>query len=57
MERYFLEVKDIPRLKQRIQCFIFSRTFGSTRSKVGMHASLYLHYLCTRHTGWHIITR
>ncbi|KAK9817525.1 hypothetical protein WJX74_007435 [Apatococcus lobatus] len=30
VERYFLQVMDIPRLKQRIQAFIFSRSFSST---------------------------
>ncbi|KAK2080723.1 hypothetical protein QBZ16_000577 [Prototheca wickerhamii] len=30
VERYFLEIKDIPRLSQRIRCLIFLRTFGST---------------------------
>ncbi|KFM27333.1 Formin-like protein 1 [Auxenochlorella protothecoides] len=30
VERYFLEIKDIPRLAQRIRCLIFSRTYAST---------------------------
>ena len=34
VERYFLQVMDIPRLKQRIQAFIFSRSFPSTLNRV-----------------------
>ncbi len=34
VERYFVEIMDIPRLKQRIQCFIFCRTFAGTKAKV-----------------------
>ncbi|PSC67234.1 formin 6 [Micractinium conductrix] len=33
VERYFVEVKDIPRLAERIRCFIFSRTYAATRAK------------------------
>lgn len=29
VERYFVEIMEIPRLGQRIQCFIFTRTFAS----------------------------
>ena len=35
VERYFVEVKDIPRLAERIRCFIFSRTYRATHGKVG----------------------
>lgn len=35
VERYFVEVKGIPRLAERIRCFIFSRTYAATRTKVG----------------------
>jgi hypothetical protein len=35
VERYFVEVKDIPRLAERIRCFIFTRTYAATRVKVG----------------------
>lgn len=40
VERYFTEVKDIPRLAERIKCFIFSRTYAATRVKVGGSVSL-----------------
>jgi formin 2 len=36
VERYFVEVKDIPRLAERIRCFIFSRTYTATRARVGL---------------------
>lgn len=36
VERYFVEVKGIPRLAERIRCFIFSRTYAATRAKVGI---------------------
>ena len=35
VERYFVEVRGIPRLGERIQAFVFSRTFPGTRAKVG----------------------
>ena len=35
VERYFVEIKDIPRLGERIKCFIFTRTYASTKAKVG----------------------
>lgn len=38
VERYFVEVKGIPRLAERIRCFIFSRTYAATRAKVGCRA-------------------
>ena len=34
VERYFVEIMDIPRLQQRIQCFMFTRTFTSTVQQV-----------------------
>lgn len=34
VERYFVEVKGIPRLAERIRCFIFSRTYAATRARV-----------------------
>ncbi len=30
VERYFAEIMHIPRLAQRIHCFMFTRTFAST---------------------------
>ena len=36
VERYFVEVKDIPRLAERIRCFIFSRTHAATHAQVSM---------------------
>ncbi len=35
VERYFIEIMDIPRLQQRIDCFIFTRTYGATAERVG----------------------
>ncbi|KAL4437056.1 hypothetical protein ABPG75_004195 [Micractinium tetrahymenae] len=37
VERYFVEVKGIPRLAERIRCFIFSRTYAATRTKCVDH--------------------
>ncbi|EFN59313.1 hypothetical protein CHLNCDRAFT_137684 [Chlorella variabilis] len=37
VERYFVEVKDIPRLAERIRCFIFSRTYRATHGKCVEH--------------------
>lgn len=34
VERYFAEIKDIPRLRERIRCFIFVRTYEATKAKV-----------------------
>ena len=34
VERYFIEIMDIPRLQQRIDCFIFARTYGATAERV-----------------------
>lgn len=34
VERYFVEVKGIPRLAERIRCFIFSRTYRATHTRV-----------------------
>jgi hypothetical protein len=34
VERYFVEIMDIPRLQQRIQCFVFARTFSATVQRV-----------------------
>lgn len=36
VERYFVEIKDIPRLRERIRCFIFVRTYAATKAKVGL---------------------
>ncbi len=35
VERYFLEIMDINRLQQRIQCLVFTRTFHASLSRVG----------------------
>ena len=35
VERYFVEIKDIPRLGQRIKCFILTCTYAGTKAKVG----------------------
>lgn len=37
VERYFVEIMDIPRLQQRIQCFIFTRTFTATVQRVSAY--------------------
>ena len=34
VERYFVEIMDIPRLQQRIDCFIFTRQFAPTIHRV-----------------------
>ncbi len=34
VERYFVEIMAIPRLAQRIHCFMFTRTFASTVQQV-----------------------
>lgn len=34
VERYFLEIMDIPRLQQRIDCFIFTRQFAPNINRV-----------------------
>ena len=34
VERYFVEIMDIPRLQERIHCFMFTRTFPSTVQQV-----------------------
>eukprot|EP00884_Botryococcus_braunii_P003894 jgi/Botrbrau1/13505/Bobra.0082s0098.1 len=34
VERYFLEIMDINRLQQRIQCLVFTRTFHASLSRV-----------------------
>ncbi len=34
VERYFIEIMDIPRLQQRIDCFVFTRTYGATAERV-----------------------
>lgn len=34
VERYFVEIKDVPRLGERIQCLLFSRTYAASRSRV-----------------------
>ena len=42
VERYFLEIMDIPRLQQRIDCFIFTRQFAPNINRVGHgHASIF----------------
>jgi hypothetical protein len=35
VERYFLEIRPIPRLRQRIACCIFSRSFAAAAERVG----------------------
>ena len=37
VERYFLEIMDIPRLQQRIDCFIFTRQFAPNVARVSSH--------------------
>lgn len=37
VERYFVEIMDIPRLQQRIDCFIFTRQFAPNIIRVGLH--------------------
>ena len=44
VERYFVEVKDIPRLAERIKCFIFSRTYAATHTKVPVAAGVALRW-------------
>lgn len=34
VERYFLEIRAIPRLRQRIACCIFSRSFAAASERV-----------------------
>jgi hypothetical protein len=34
VERYFLEIRAIPRLRQRIACCIFSRSFAAAADRV-----------------------
>ena len=34
VERYFVEIMDIPRLQQRIDCFIFTRQFAPNIKRV-----------------------
>ena len=34
VERYFVEVRGIPRLAERIKCFVFSRTYRATHTRV-----------------------
>ena len=34
VERYFLEIRPIPRLRQRIACCIFSRSFAAAAERV-----------------------
>lgn len=34
VERYFVEIMDIPRLQQRIDCFIFTRQFAPNIHRV-----------------------
>eukprot|EP01026_Neomeris_dumetosa_P068328 TRINITY_DN66886_c0_g1_i2.p1 TRINITY_DN66886_c0_g1~~TRINITY_DN66886_c0_g1_i2.p1 ORF type:complete len:353 (+),score=25.57 TRINITY_DN66886_c0_g1_i2:34-1059(+) len=34
VEKYFLQVKDIPRLEQRIECFIFARSYDEVQTQV-----------------------
>ena len=40
VERYFVEIMDIPRLQQRIDCFIFTRQFAPNINRVCAAASL-----------------
>ena len=39
VERYFAEIKDVPRLGERIQCLLFSRTYAATKSHVRLDTS------------------
>lgn len=34
VERYFIEIMDIPRLQARIDCFVFLRTFVANADRV-----------------------
>lgn len=34
VERYFVEVMDIPRLQARVECFLFQRQFTSNAQRV-----------------------
>ena len=34
VERYFIEIMDIPRLQERIDCFVFTRTFAANADRV-----------------------
>jgi len=46
VERYFLEIMDIPRLQQRIDCFIFTRQFAPNINRVcdlSLHLCLFVH--------------
>ena len=36
VERYFVEIMDIPRLQQRIDCFIFTRQFAPNINRVSV---------------------
>ncbi len=38
-----MEIMHIPRLQQRIEAFVFSRTFQSTRAKVVHHLDILQH--------------
>ena len=37
VERYFVEIMDIPRLQQRIDCFIFTRQFAPNINRVSLY--------------------
>ena len=34
VERYFVEVMDIPQLQDRVECFLFTRQFASNAQRV-----------------------
>jgi hypothetical protein len=40
VERYFVEIKDIPRLGERIRCLVFARTYDATRAKCSEQLAL-----------------
>ncbi len=50
VERYFAEIKDVPRLHQRIRCMLFSRTVEGIMDKVGWVMSVSVVLVCgSRH--------
>ena len=49
VERYFAEIMPIPRLQQRIDCFILARSFEPAMQRVSTHLSLSPGMLATVH--------
>ena len=45
VERYFAEIRDVPRLEQRIKCMLFARTAESTLEKVDEQQTI-VHEVC-----------